>query len=98
LETEPSEKWEAIVTNPPYSIKNEFIARAYELGKPFAFLVPYAALETPFRQGLYKKHGVQCLFLDHRINFETPSGQGSGSWFPVMWLTWKLLPKQLMFQ
>src|SRR6516165_6846352 len=31
------EDWDCNVTNPPFSLKTEFLARAYELGKPFAF-------------------------------------------------------------
>ena len=98
LTSTPKKPWDCIVTNPPYSIKNEFIERAYGLGRPFAFLLPYAAFETEFRQSFYKKYGVQVLFLNKRINFETPSGKGSGSWFPVMWLTWQFnFPRDIMF-
>ena len=89
-------RYDCIVTNPPYSLKNEFIARCFELGKPFALLLPYTALETPERQAYYKTHDIQLIFMDTRVKFETPSGEGSGSWFPVMWLTWGMgLPKQL---
>ncbi len=36
--------------------------------------------------------------FDKRINFETPNGKGSGSWFATMWVTWKLnLPNQINF-
>jgi hypothetical protein len=34
-----------IITNPPYSLKDRFLERAFELGKPFAFLLPITALE-----------------------------------------------------
>ncbi|HYH02973.1 MAG TPA: class I SAM-dependent methyltransferase, partial [Bacillota bacterium] len=34
------EKFDCIITNPPYSLKQEFLQRAFELGKPFAFLLP----------------------------------------------------------
>lgn len=45
LTWEPAAPWDCIVTNPPYSLKNEFLARAYALGRPFAFLLPLASLE-----------------------------------------------------
>mgnify|MGYP001615675510 FL=1 len=39
LTWEPDE-WDCIITNPPFSLKTEFLIRAYNLGKPFAFLLP----------------------------------------------------------
>ena len=32
--------WDVIVTNPPFRKKDQFLERAYALGKPFAFLLP----------------------------------------------------------
>jgi hypothetical protein len=36
-----------IDTNPPFSRKDAFLERACRLGKPFAVLLSYAALESP---------------------------------------------------
>jgi len=87
LTWKPKEHWDVIVTNPPYSIKDDFLLRAYELGKPFAFLLPPRALEGLKRQALYKEHGVGIIMFNRRVDFRTPSGEGSGSWFPVAWFT-----------
>lgn len=84
------EEYDMIITNPPYTIKTQFLERAYFLKKPFAFLLPYATLETPARQDLFRANGLQIIFLPHRINFETPSGEGSGAWFATAWFTWGL--------
>jgi len=92
------EEFDCIVTNPPYSLKNEFLERCYELKKPFALLLPLTALETRRRQRLFKEYGVEIVVLPKRINFETPSGRGSGSWFAVGWFTnWLNIGKQLVF-
>ena len=89
---------DCVVTNPPYSLKDKFLARCYELGKPFALLMPLTALEGKFRQSLYRKYGISLLIPNKRFNFDTPSGSGSGSWFATAWYTWKLfLPEQLTF-
>ena len=80
-------KYDCIITNPPFSIKQKFLERAYELGKPFAFLLPLTTFETAKRQELFKKYGLEVIFFDKRINFETPSGKGSGSWFATAWFT-----------
>ncbi len=87
-----------IITNPPYSLKNMFLSQCYKLGKPFALLLPLTTFETKKRQALFREHGVEVIFLPKRINFETPSGQGSGSWFATAWFTWGLnIGQQLTF-
>ena len=93
----PDNDWDCIVTNPPYSLRYEFIKRAYELGKSWCMLMTLTTLEGK-RQRLFEKYGIELLLLDKRVNFETPSGgKGSGSWFPVAWFCWKVLPKQICF-
>lgn len=94
-------QYDCIVTNPPYSIKTRWIKRCYELGKPFALLLPYTAMEgrdKEPRQQLYMRYGVDLLFLKNRVKFTTPNGKKGGSWFPAMWLTWKILPERIMFE
>jgi len=81
------EKFDCIITNPPYSLKQEFLKRCYKLKKPFALLLPLTTFETQKRQRYFKKYGVQVIFFDKRINFFTPSGNGSGSWFASAWFT-----------
>ena len=80
------------------SLKLEFLENCYEIGKPFALLRPLTALEGKKRGELYKKYGIQLIIPNKRINFITPSGKGSGSWFATSWFCWKLnLPKDLNF-
>jgi hypothetical protein len=90
--------FDCIITNPPYSLKDRWLEKCYNLGKPFALLLPLTALEGKKRGKLYKKYGIQLIIPNKRINFITPSGKGSGSWFQVAWFCWGLnLPKDLMF-
>ena len=92
------EKFDCIITNPPFSLKQEFLERCYELKKPFALLLPLTTFETRKRQDLFKEYGVEIIFFDKRINFETPSGKGSGSWFATAWFTFGLnIGKELSF-
>jgi hypothetical protein len=84
-----------IITNPPYSLKDRFLARCYGFQTPFALLLPLTALEGMERQKLYRKHGLEVIIPDRRINFETPSGEGAGAWFASAWFasawfTWGL--------
>lgn len=85
--------FDCIITNPPYSIKTEFLRRAYEIGKPFAFLLPITALEGIERSELYQKYGLELLILNKRVNYL----KEKSVWFNSSWFCWKILPKQLIF-
>lgn len=84
LKEEPKE-YDLIITNPPYTLKGEFLERAYALGKPFAFLIPLTTFDSIKRRALFKKHGVEIVFLKNRVKFTTPSGKVGGAWFAVAW-------------
>jgi len=97
LEYEPKE-FNCIITNPPFSLKEQFLKRCYDLKKPFALLLPLTTFEGIKRQALFRKYGIQVIFFDKRINFETPSGKGGGSWFATAWFCYGLnLPKDMNF-
>lgn len=84
------DRFSMVVTNPPYSIKHKFLARAYQLSRPFALLLPLTAFETRERQELFETYGIEVIFMDKRIKFITPSGGKSRPWFAVAWFTWGL--------
>jgi len=82
------DKFDCIITNPPFKYKQQFLQRAYQLGKRFAFLLPLTTFETAKRQELFKKYGLEVIFFDRRINFETPNKvENSSSWFATAWFT-----------
>ncbi len=90
-------KFEVIITNPPYSLKDKFLEKAFKIGKPFAFLLPTKALGEQKRGDLFRKYGIQLIVPDKRINFEIPSKKKS-PWFHTSWFCYKLnLPKDLNF-
>lgn len=78
----------AIITNPPFSIKEEFIERAFEYGVPFAFLInaDYSGKHIDWIQ-----RGCEKIIPNRRIDYITPTGRNgktSSSQFHSMWLTW----------
>jgi hypothetical protein len=85
----PELYFDAIITNPPYSLKKEFYLRCLEYGRPFALLIP-----ADYSQWLIKalwKDGAEKIIPTRRIDFITPkglSGKSSASQFHSMWLTW----------
>lgn len=61
------EEYDCIISNPPFSIKDDILKRLDELGKPFAILLPLPTLQGQKRF----KHlqNCQALIFDKRINF-----------------------------
>lgn len=90
--------FDCIITNPPFSLKDDFLQRAYSLDIPFAFLLPLTTFEGKIRQALFQMYGLEVIFFDKRINFETPSGKQGGSWFMTAWFTHGLnIGKEMTF-
>ena len=91
-------KWDILVTNPPFDRKDEFLERAYALGKPFAMLLPLTGLEGKARHALYRKHGIEVIIPDKYINFESDDCRDDHCPFSTAWFCWRLrLPAQLNF-
>lgn len=84
----PDENYDMIITNPPYSLKTKFLHRAYDIGKPFMFLLPLTALEGKDRVNLFSKYGIQLIIPSKRFNFIT--NKKSGAWFQTSWFTYGL--------
>jgi hypothetical protein len=96
--TDKPVQWDCIVTNPPFSIKEKFIQRCFDLGTPFALLLPLTTLESEKRHKIFREHKIQLIIPNKRFNVETPSGKGSGSWFATAWFCGNMnLPKDLNF-
>ena len=93
----PEFDFDMIVTNPPYSLKDEFLEKCYEYGKPFCMLLPITALEGVERGKLYRKYGIGLLVLDRRCNFMNDVGKKS-NWFNTSWFCYKVLPRDLIFE
>lgn len=90
--------WEAIVTNPPYSIKPQWIRRCYDLGKPFALLVPVETIATDDVQRMMEQYGAELLLLNKRINFHMPNEtKAESAPFPTMWYCWRMLPAPIVY-
>ena len=92
------DRFDAIVTNPPYSIKYLWLERCYALGRPFALLLPVETLGAAAAQRLFERYGVELLLLNKRVNFKMPNkGWGGSAQFPVFWCCWKVLPKPIVY-
>lgn len=82
--------FDMIITNPPYSLKNEFLRKCYEYNKPFALLLPITALEGIERGKMFKEKGISVVVFDKRINFTNDGRKRSGCWFNTSWFLWNV--------
>jgi hypothetical protein len=99
FEFEADPIYSAIVTNPPYSLKFKWLERCYQLGKPFALLLPVETLGAKTAQEMFKHYGAEFLLLNKRVSFKMPNKgwDGAGAQFPTMWVCWKLLPTTIVY-
>jgi hypothetical protein len=92
---EPSEEYDMIITNPPFSIKDKFLKRCFELDKPFYLLLPITTLEGKKRSKMFSNHKIEVIIPNKRFNFIEDK---KGSWFQTSWFGYKTgLENQLNF-
>lgn len=93
------DKYDVIISNPPFSIKDDVIKHLDELGKPYAILLPIPALQGQKRFPYMKD--CQALIFDKRINYYTDKEKKQvqkGVSFGSFYLCKNFLPKDLIFQ
>lgn len=83
LSFEPAD-YDIIITNPPFSLKDKFLERAFRLKKPFMFLLPITTLEGVNRGKMFSEHKIQLLIPDRRFSF---TDKKNGAWFQTSWFT-----------
>lgn len=65
------EKWDLVVSNPPFSKKDQVLKRLDELGKPFAILLPINSIQGEKRYKYCFKNGIEILAFDSRVDYHT---------------------------
>ena len=96
---EPPE-YDCIVSNPPFTKKDEVLKRLYELGKPFAVLLPLNSLQSVDRYAFFK-NGIQVLAFDKRIAYHDPQHMKDyvkGVSFATAYFCWDILPRDLILE
>lgn len=96
---EPEEYYDCIVSNPPFSIKDDVLQRLSELNKPYAMLLPVPVLQGQKRFEFIKD--CQVLIFDKRINYYTDASRTTvqkGVSFGSLYLCKNFLPKDLIFE
>lgn len=90
------EDFDVIITNPPFGLKYKFIERCYEIGKPFALLMPVETHGAESGQVYFEKHGIETIWLRPRISFSMPNKGwlAGGAQFPTAWFCYNLVGKE----
>jgi len=102
FELTPPRGIDYIISNPPYSKKNEVFERLFKLDIPFAMLVGVVGLfESKHRFNLFKNNKFEILYFDKRINFMDDMNATKTTKSPPFssaYLCHNILPEQIMFR
>ena len=91
------EKWDILVSNPPFSKKNEVLKRAFSFQKPFALLLPVNSIQSKTRYQIFENR-IQMLCFDGRIDYHTWQNMEyytKGNHFGSAYFCRDLLPSKL---
>ena len=66
--TDPPKNWDIIVSNPPFSLAKDVMAKLLEYDKPFILLMPSAKINTSYIRDWNDK-GLQIIIPRKRIQF-----------------------------
>lgn len=88
------EKWDMIVSNPPFSIKQKVVERCLALGKPFALLLSNLWINSSAPARLFAEKEMQILLFDKRIQFT----EKNAAYFDSSYFCHKVLPHQIVFE
>lgn len=92
------DQYDIIISNPPFSKKDEVLKRLYELDKPYAMLLPLPSLQGQKRFKYLRE--CQAIIFDKRINFFKDKERKEiqkGISFASIYICRKFLDKDLIF-
>ena len=76
--------FEVLVSNIPFSMKEKCMKLAFELGKPFALLMPIDSLGSKWIKKYF--NDLQFIIPSGRYNFLKKGEKTKGCWFDTMWV------------
>ena len=86
------ERYDVIISNPPFSRKLEVLDRLYKLNKPFAMVLGLPILNYQEVGHFFLDKPLQLLIVDKKVSFDGNTASFNNSYFCS-----KFLPKDLMF-
>jgi len=95
---EPTEEWDMIVSNPPFTNKRGIFTRALSFNKPFALLMSNDWLNDSAPKQLFSQKDLQLLMFDKRIRFITNQAINDKVTFSSSYFCWNFLPQQIIMR
>ena len=96
---EPSDDWDCIISNPPFTNKRKIFERCLDFNKPFALIMTNAWLNdsAPVNIFLERDKQLQLLMFDKRMKFmDRNGGVRSKITFSSSYFCYDFLPKDLI--
>ena len=98
LTYEPSEKWDCIISNPPFSNKRKIFERALSFNKPFALIMSNNWLNDVAPVDLFMDKELQLLIFRERMHFLNKGVIKKDIPFKCNYFCYKILPKQIIME
>ena len=95
---EPTEKWDCIVSNPPFTNKRKIFERALSFDKPFALIMSNVWLNDAAPKQIFKDKDLQLLMFDKRMRFLNNGEVNNKITFSSSYFCYKFLPKQIIME
>jgi len=91
-----------IVSNPPYSVKGEVLAKLFSMEKPFAMLLGVVGLfESQRRFEMFRDNDFEIMYLNRRVSYfrdYKDKRPALNPPFSSVYICHKVLPKQIVFE
>lgn len=92
------EKWDIIVSNPPFTNKRKIFERALSFDKPFALIMSNTWLNDSAPKQLFREKDLQLLMFEERMLFENNGVIDKRITFSSSYYCYNLLPKQIIME
>ena len=95
---EPTEHWDCIISNPPFTNKRHIFERALSFNKTFALIMISTWLNDSAPKQLFKNKDLQLLMFDKRMKFKNNGEIQNKITFSSSYYCWNFLPKQIIME
>ena len=92
-------KFDAVISNPPFSIRDDIFARLYEYNIPFALIMNLNGIfDSKKRYNIFKQNNFEILVPRGRMKFFNDNNMGMNSPnFQSVYICNGFLPRQIIF-
>lgn len=95
---EPKEKWDCIISNPPFTNKRKIFERALSFNKPFALIMSNTWLNDSAPKQIFKEKDLQLLMFEERMKFKNDGKVNNKITFSSSYYCYNFLPKQIIME